>query len=242
MLVLADKGQEEDGDCKGDVINPLEAVNRRKNQCRAMGYSEWPMDGRIQLSGDTCLSWINSEEVLYGDHDKFLERFDGIDPRARSRIWELLFRPGARMHEYMALAIDAESPIEVLLGLELEAFVQNLNYYHETGMYWKLAQQVRVERSGKAFARLDFLLAASEHFPDNQYPVQWGPPKTLVAIECDGHDYHERTKEQAKRDKSRDRQMMALGVQTLRFTGSEIFADPTACAADVFDVSVRKYL
>ncbi len=52
----------------------------------------------------------------------------------------------------------------------------------------------------------------------------------VVFIECDGHDFHERTKEQAERDRSRDRAIQAAGIPILRFTGREIWRD----AADVF--------
>lgn len=51
-----------------------------------------------------------------------------------------------------------------------------------------------------------------------------------VAIECDGHDFHERTKEQASRDKKRDRDILSAGYPVMRFTGSEIFRDPIGCA------------
>lgn len=50
-----------------------------------------------------------------------------------------------------------------------------------------------------------------------------------VVIECDGHQWHEKTKDQAARDKARDR---AIGLQVgkiVRFTGSEIFRDPGQC-------------
>lgn len=50
--------------------------------------------------------------------------------------------------------------------------------------------------------------------------------KQLVDIELDGHDFHERTKEQSQRDKSGDRALTLDGWTVLRFTGSEIFADP----------------
>jgi len=46
------------------------------------------------------------------------------------------------------------------------------------------------------------------------------------AIELDGHDFHERTKEQARRDKSRDRALTMAGWKVLRFTGSEVYANP----------------
>lgn len=55
-----------------------------------------------------------------------------------------------------------------------------------------------------------------------------------VAVECDGHDYHERTKAQAARDRKRDREMLAQGIHVMRFTGSEIYADADKCAWDVF--------
>jgi very-short-patch-repair endonuclease len=54
-----------------------------------------------------------------------------------------------------------------------------------------------------------------------------------LVVECDGHEFHERTKHQAARDKKRDRFLTAQGYRILRFTGSEIFASAQRCAADV---------
>lgn len=54
-----------------------------------------------------------------------------------------------------------------------------------------------------------------------------------VVVECDGHDFHERTKEQAARDKRRDRELLAAGYPVMRFTGSEIYKDPIGCAEQV---------
>lgn len=54
-----------------------------------------------------------------------------------------------------------------------------------------------------------------------------------VVIECDGHAFHEKTKEQAAHDKARDRYMTERGWVVMRFTGSEIYADARACAASV---------
>jgi very-short-patch-repair endonuclease len=54
-----------------------------------------------------------------------------------------------------------------------------------------------------------------------------------LAIECDGHEYHERTKEQAARDRSRDRSLQASGYTVMRFTGSELYRDPMKCVEEV---------
>lgn len=57
-------------------------------------------------------------------------------------------------------------------------------------------------------------------------------PSTEILVECDGHNFHERTKEQATRDRSKDRNLQALGYRVLRYTGSEIWRDPLKCAIE----------
>lgn len=56
-----------------------------------------------------------------------------------------------------------------------------------------------------------------------------------LVIECDGHDYHERTKEQATRDRARDRKAILDGMDFFRFTGSELWRDPWGCTEQVID-------
>jgi very-short-patch-repair endonuclease len=56
-----------------------------------------------------------------------------------------------------------------------------------------------------------------------------------LVVECDGHPYHERTKEQAARDRSRDRELQGLGYVIFRFTGSEIVRNPYGCVQQVQD-------
>lgn len=77
-------------------------------------------------------------------------------------------------------------------------------------------------------------------FPISKYKIDFGVFGSLyrgktarVLVECDGHDFHEKTKEQAQKDKSRDRDLQSKGFSVLRFTGSEIFKNPAACAREV---------
>ena len=60
-----------------------------------------------------------------------------------------------------------------------------------------------------------------------------------LVVEVDGHDFHERTKAQAAHDKARDRWMTGSGFDLMRFTGSEVWANPFQCALDIAD---RLYL
>lgn len=68
----------------------------------------------------------------------------------------------------------------------------------------------------------------------------WTLEKPII-IECDGHNYHERTKEQAARDRSRDRALTNAGYSVLRFTGSEIFNDPTRCVDEIYDLLISRF-
>jgi very-short-patch-repair endonuclease len=54
--------------------------------------------------------------------------------------------------------------------------------------------------------------------------------RVKIIVECDGHDFHEKTKEQAQHDKARDRALQAAGYRVLRYTGSEIYRDAFRCA------------
>lgn len=60
-----------------------------------------------------------------------------------------------------------------------------------------------------------------------------------IIVECDGHDFHERTKDQAARDRKRDRYFQRLGVKVLRFTGKELRHHADKCAAEVLDEIMR---
>lgn len=51
-------------------------------------------------------------------------------------------------------------------------------------------------------------------------------------VECDGHEFHERTKEQAARDRKRDRDLQGAGYMVLRFTGSQIYREPFNCVGE----------
>jgi very-short-patch-repair endonuclease len=55
----------------------------------------------------------------------------------------------------------------------------------------------------------------------------------LLAIECDGHEFHQKTKQQAARDRARDRYFLKRGIPVMRFTGSEIWENAINCVDDV---------
>ncbi len=156
----------------------------------------------------------------------------------------------------LASALElCESPIEArfLLGLMSAAALRDLNfvitddggeelYIAETGkddptiLYCTPQKQIGQYRVDFALTEVgenvDHLIA---HMVGK--PAPYGPPVTRrhLVIECDGHEFHERTKEQAARDKQRDRFLFNAEHPVMRFTGSEITAGPLRCAKSVME-------
>lgn len=61
-----------------------------------------------------------------------------------------------------------------------------------------------------------------------------------VGIECDGHEWHERTKQQASADRARDRETLLAGVPTIRFTGSDIHNYADDCARSAIAIALSQ--
>lgn len=96
-----------------------------------------------------------------------------------------------------------------------------------------IRRQVPLEEGWRA----DFVVYAS----DPLCRVLKKPGWRELVIECDGHDFHERTKEQAARDRSRDRAVTLNRRTIMRFTGSELWRDPMGCALEVYDWAVDSF-
>ncbi|MBV1910666.1 MAG: endonuclease domain-containing protein [Kangiellaceae bacterium] len=84
--------------------------------------------------------------------------------------------------------------------------------------------------------RADFLLKLTRW---NHESGQTDIIEELV-VEVDGHAYHEKTKAQAKRDRSRDRTMTASGLTIFRFTGSELFNQMDDSVMEIYTYLVNK--
>ena len=67
------------------------------------------------------------------------------------------------------------------------------------------------------------------------------PTHPLAVVECDGHEFHERTVAQASWDKRRDRMIQSLGVPVLRFTGTDVVRGRDESAGEIAEF-IRKRL
>lgn len=130
---------------------------------------------------------------------------------------------------WLAQMLDAcESPIE---GTMFDALAPHFDFVAEDGdrlagygSAGELRSQFQIELDGARY-RLDFAILGLAR---------------NVAVECDGFDWHDRTPEQATRDKARDRALRRAGWEVLRFTGQEIHRDAAKCAAEAVDAATAR--
>jgi hypothetical protein len=118
-----------------------------------------------------------------------------------------------------------ESPLEAAFVLWWQAFDQ----IYAPGI--RLETQVAVEVEGRGY-RVDIVLQPTERdfitvgesglFSD----LARHPLCPRIGIELDGHDFHERTKEQVTLRNQRDRVLESAGWRVLHFSGSEFHKDP----------------
>ncbi len=197
---------------------------------------------------------IADEFKLLGTDDRdALETVGPPDPfEIREGVPELISRIGA---SYMRFARDQafssrrfQSPIEVLMYFALQAYAYEVFdwpdlAYHECrlGEHREKSLDTGSPHIGICTQHqlgpyhLDFLVTAY----DLQLMKEPRVPTVVgrVAVETDGHDFHERTKEQAKHDRRKDRFVQAAGLKILRFTGSEVNENPIRCAKEAIDAA-----
>lgn len=75
-------------------------------------------------------------------------------------------------------------------------------------------------------------------FETDEYVNQFNTNKKVI-IECDGHQFHQKTKEQVTKDNKREYDLKMTGYQILRFSGSQIYNEPFKCAEDTYNFIMK---
>lgn len=138
-----------------------------------------------------------------------------------------------RSHRRRLRGIDrCESPIELRLAASLCAspgFTPRtiVDPPSVVGQWRGNGYELRAQHQWERY-RVDFALLPCD---------QQARPRRVIIVEVDGHEWHERTKEQAEYDRARDRYMTSTGAAVLRFTGREIWRDATLCAQEVLSLA-----
>ncbi len=120
---------------------------------------------------------------------------------------------------------ECESPIEQILyvALDICSLSRHLSY--------AFSAQAEIP-VGKRTYRADILY--------EDYNAEPGEDAFGIVIECDGHEFHEKTKEQVAYRNQRDMDLKRAGYDIVHYSGSQIYKDPIKCASEILDYIEQK--
>lgn len=154
---------------------------------------------------------------MLNDADGVLDLLDDLPSNVRSQFIGIC---GDREMLLLQSLVDCESPIEQQLALELDKVL-------ESAEIPVLIENICIDNNREVCAnghnyRVDFLVSV-------KYWNGW----KCYAVECDGHEFHQKTKEQVEKDNARQRDLQASGYTVIRFSGTEIYHKAYRCAMEV---------
>lgn len=168
----------------------------------------------------------------------YAEEFEKLPLRAKE-IYFYAMENLAQQHENIAALIldqpfagseDCQSPIEKILYVACNiVFRIRDKELDESAMGMSVFPQFSIETEKKNYCA-DFIIVL-EKFVGKCVDV---------IVECDGHEFHQKTKAQVERDNQREYDIKKMGYDVLRFSGSQIYNNPFKCANDIFDYLIAK--
>lgn len=115
---------------------------------------------------------------------------------------------------------ELESPIEKIFLIAFKAVGRINGHFHEIGQSVSIDPQKKIDKY-----RVDFEVAL----------IHWEKSQTIrrAVVECDGHEFHDRSEPERRYEKQRDRYLQSLGYRIFHFTGKEIKDDPVSTVSEV---------
>lgn len=160
--------------------------------------------------------------------------FDKLPQRAKEVYFQCLFECGLQPNNHISSfhAIygfnfeQCNSPIEVIFKLAFDMIS-----FTEIPEEIYLLPQYEIAVDGRKYFA-DFVFLTDEEL----YEFTRFEHKYRLVIECDGHDFHEKTKQQVAKRNKRDMDLKIAGYDVIHFSGSQIFDDPISCAKDALSL------
>lgn len=125
--------------------------------------------------------------------------------------------------------LELQSPLEAAFAIWWEV-VANLRGVDGLG----LSPQHQVEINGHKY-RFDFIVVRT-----GVVPIYEPLDALKIAVELDGHGFHERPREQVTARDRRDRDCAQAGWLVLHFSWGEFNRDPVRCVEDTYKASWRR--
>jgi hypothetical protein len=134
----------------------------------------------------------------------------------------------------------ASSPLEAIFALWWEAHLFAYRSMRAMHFDLKLVPQ-HVVPCDETNYRLDFMVAGIYPASLERVAGRVGLTPPLIGVELDGHDFHEKSKEQVTYRNQRDRALQRRGWQVFHVSGSELHGKPTDTIHEIAETAISAH-
>lgn len=160
---------------------------------------------------------------LYGESEIYLQEF----LKAPQKAQQIMLIPLVNLKHYPTIICEEiKSPIEQIFITAFDLYQQS-----KKEKFFLFSQAPIKIKKKKYFA--DFLFEPDEYV--NRYNTN-----AKVVIECDGYEFHQKTKEQVQHDNEREYDLKMANYEVIRFSGTQIFNSPIKCAEDAYNYIFKR--
>lgn len=161
---------------------------------------------------------------LYEESEMYLQEFLNAPRKAQ----QLMLLPLIKEKFYPTIMCESiKSPIEQIFITAFD-FYMSINNKEQVFLF----SQAPIFLESKKYIA-DFL------FEEDEFVNKFNTKKKII-IECDGHEFHQKTKQQVKHDNEREYDLKMAGYEVIRFSGSQIYNNPLRCAEDTYNYIMKK--
>ena len=122
---------------------------------------------------------------------------------------------------------EIKSPIEQIFITAFELYIKLLKKDY---IFLLSQREIRIDKKR---------YVADFYFESDEYVNKFDTNKKII-IECDGHDFHQKTKQQVQYDNEREYDLKMAGYEIIRFSGTQIYNNPFKCAEDAYNYIISR--
>ena len=149
------------------------------------------------------------------DYEYVLDTF--LELPRKAQIILLKYKNFEILDDFYLMSYENQSPIEQIYLIALMTLQEVVNFK------FCIETQYLIECENKKYYG-DFAICHYECLHDDL------KEDFRLVIECDGYEFHQKTKEQVEKDNKREYDIKMQGFEILRFSGKEIYNDAMGCA------------
>lgn len=165
-----------------------------------------------------------------------LNQFENLCDKSKELIFHYLYKDefsGRYIQDilsHVALG-NYKSPIEEMFAVCLEIKLSEIRdqFFYEL---FEFTVQEKINVNDKTYYADFYFNSSDKCFVKAEKDIK-------LIVECDGHEFHEKTKEQVERGNERDLNLRMNGYDIIHFSGSQIYKNPKKCVSDFLKYYVR---